>query len=167
MKKILLSLLLLGGCLGGTYAQALFPDRCLGQWEGTMYIWSQGQLKDSVPVRMTVAVEKEKEVWTWRTEYLSPTRPMTKDYKLKLNDAAKRSYITDEGDGILLNDYEFGNKMYSAFEVQGTYLTANYEIVGDQLIFEVNSGRKIEAVTNGVTSYTVSSLQRVVYRRKK
>lgn len=167
MKKTTLFLFLF--CLAslGSRAQDYFPDRCLGQWEGVMYIWNQGQVKDSIPVRMTVAVEKEKQVWTWRTEYLSPTRPMIKDYKLKLNDAAKRNYITDEGDGILLYDYEFGNKLYSTFEVQGSYLTASYEIAGDQLIFEVSSGRKIEAVTNGVTSYTVNNLQRVVYRRKR
>ncbi len=148
-------------------AQPLFPDRCTGIWEGTMYLWNGGQVKDSLPVRMTIIKQKDSAVWSWKTEYLSPTRPMTKDYLLKLSDPAKRVYITDEGDGILLYDYEFGNKLYSAFAVQGAYLTACYEIKGEELVFEVSSGKQLEAVTNGVTSYSVNNLQRVVYHRKR
>lgn len=132
-----------------------------------MYIWSGGQVKDSIPVRMTILKQKDSAIWSWKTEYLSPTRPMTKDYQLKLTDAVKRTYITDEGDGILLHDYEFGNKLYSVFAVQGTFLTASYEIKGEELVFEVSSGKPIEAITNGVTSYTVNNLQRVVYKRKR
>ena len=42
-------------------------------------------------------------------------------------------------------------------------LTSSYELQGDQLIFEVTSGRKIED-KNEVTNYSVLNLQRVVFK---
>ncbi len=43
-------------------------------------------------------------------------------------------------------------------------LTSSYELHGDELIFEVTSGKKIED-RKEVTNYSVLSLQRVVFRR--
>ena len=124
-------------------AQAHFPDQCIGTWEGMMHIYSQGQLRDSVKIRFTVAKLDEPNSWTWKKEYRSPTRPMTKDYILRLNDEATKRYVTDEQNDIYLNEYLFDNKLYSIFETGGYLLTSSYELRGDQLIFEVTSGTKV------------------------
>ena len=63
------------------FSQELFPNRCLGQWQGTMHLYYEGILRDSVPVRFTVA-PIDSVSWTWRMEYLSDKLPMTKDYVL-------------------------------------------------------------------------------------
>ncbi len=148
--------------------QTSFPDRCVGTWTGTMYIYRQGVLQDSVTVVLTVSRQTDIGSWTWKTEYLSKTRPMTKDYVLRVKDEKKGIYITDEGGGIELNDYLFGNKLYSAFETHDVLLTSSYELIGDQLIFEVCSGKKppITTPVPEVIHYPVSNLQRVVFRRK-
>ena len=148
-----------------TSAQELFPDKCIGNWEGTMYIYGTGVLRDSVPVRMTIARINDT-AWTWKTNYLSPTRPMVKDYVFRLVDRAKHQYVTDEGDGILLAESVFGAKAYSVFETQGILLTATYERRDDLLIFEVTSGKKNQAAGE-VLSHPVTSLQSAILRKTK
>ena len=51
------------------------------------------------------------------------------------------------------------------FETQGIFLTSSYELIGDQLIFEVSSGKKLEEENKAVTNYSVTSLQRVIFKK--
>ena len=163
MKYLLAALCSLATFLAN--AQLLFPEKCIGQWEGMMRISANGAVRDSVKVVFTVAPISN-DSWTWRMEYLSPKQPMVKDYVLKLKDKDKHIYGTDEGDGIELMDYAFGNKLYSVFEIPGVLLTASYELINpNQLVFEVTSGKKTEATGKDIHNYSVSSVQRVVLRK--
>lgn len=146
-----------------TYAQS-FPDRAIGTWEGMMYIHKDGAIRDSVAIRLTVTKGTTPGTWPWKTEYLSPTMPMTKDYTLRLTDAAKQTYVTDEGGGIELADYLFGDKLYCVFETHGVTLTSSYEFRDGNLIFEVTSGKKLPGGTE-VINYSVTNLQRAVLKR--
>ncbi|MEM8889071.1 MAG: hypothetical protein AAGD28_13890 [Bacteroidota bacterium] len=150
----------------GLYAQESFPERCEGLWEGTMYISAKGQIRDSVGIIFTVEKMDGEDAWVWRTQYLSEKFPMTKDYILRLHDKENQVYLTDEGDDIVLYDYLFGNKLYSVFETGGFLLTASYELRGEELIFEVTSGKVQEEKVKDISNYTVSNVQRVVLRRK-
>jgi hypothetical protein len=141
-----------------------FPDRLAGTWSGVMFMYKDGKIRDSVQVRFTVKPGSVPDTWSWKTEYLSEKMPMTKDYTLKLQDAAARVYAVDEGDGVVLYDYLFGDKLYGIFETQEVMLTSSYELRGAELIFEVTSGRKT-AGSNSVTNYAVQHLQRAVLRR--
>ncbi len=142
-----------------------FPDKCVGSWKGMMHISSQGSLKDSVNVILTVAKGSSPNEWIWKTEYLSKKLPMTKDYVLRLKDGGKNIYVTDEKNGIELMDYLFNNKLYSVFETQGVFLTSSYELRDKELIFEVTSGKKISATDQQVNSYSVDNLQRVIFKK--
>ena len=164
MKAMLFFCLLL--FTGFTEAQSLFPDKCIGRWEGMMHIAKNGVVRDSVAVLLTVAIHRDAGAWSWKMEYLSEKMPATKDYVLRLKDAGKNWYITDEGDGIELNDYVFGNKMYCVFETEGFLLTSSYELRADELIFEVSSGKKMAGKSNSLTNFSVDNLQRVVFKRK-
>jgi hypothetical protein len=46
-------------------------------------------------------------------------------------------------------------------------LTSNFELIGDQLIFEVSSGKKLEEENKTVTNYSITSLQRVIFKKIK
>jgi hypothetical protein len=142
-----------------------FPDRCIGKWNGTMQIFHRGTLKDSVKVILTVAKSNQANEWIWKTEYLSEKLPMTKDYMLRLKDAEKNIYVTDEKNGIELMDYLFNNKLYSIFETQEILLTSTYELRGKQLIFEVTSGRKTGTTGESVGNFSVDNLQRVTFNK--
>lgn len=145
-------------------AQTLFAERCIGKWQGIMYIYGKGQLKDSVPVELLVEKTATPNTWTWKTSYLSKTMPAVKDYKLILKDSATQTYVTDENDGIELMDYHFINKLYSIFETHDVVLTSSYELQGNYLTFEVTSGKKLDGMKE-VTNYSVQNLQRVVFKK--
>ncbi|MFN8353762.1 MAG: hypothetical protein U0Y10_04940 [Spirosomataceae bacterium] len=164
MKKYVLGVLLLSSVSVVAQHQHSFVEACMGTWKGTMYIYNKGVLRDSVAVRLTVAKTDQPEVWTWKTEYLSEKMPMTKDYLLRVRDAVKKQYVTDEGGGVELLEYVFGNKMYCVFETNQVVLTSSYELrSANELIFEVTSGKKQE--TSPVVNYSVDNLQRVVFRK--
>jgi len=92
---------------------------------------------------------------------------MTKDYALKTNNNAPTIFVLDEGDGVELLYYNFGNKLYSFFETEGNFLSSTYELTGEQLIFEVTSGKKLENTHTQVTNYSVDVLQRIVMKKNK
>ena len=144
--------------------QTSFPEKCLGIWTGTMHIYNRGSLVDSVFIKLNVTRTNAPDTFVWKTEYLSEKFPLIKDYKLVISDAGKGVFMTDEGDGIILMDYLFENKLYSVFETQGILLTSTYEWLGNQIIFEVTSGKELET-TYGVKSYSVLKLQKAVLRK--
>ena len=163
MKFFLISLIVSTICLQ-IWAQTLFPEKCLGTWHGMMRIYQYGQQRDSVPVVLTVkAISPDS--WSWKTEYRSAKMPMTKDYSIRVKDREKLIFVTDEGDGIELTDYQTGDKLYSVFETSGILLTASYELRGASLIFEVTSGKKEDSQNKEVISYSTSNVQRVVFTR--
>jgi hypothetical protein len=167
MKKLFILILLNLCFISINFAQTNFADKCLGIWKGTMFVYNRGELKDKVDVQLTVVKTAKDGDYTWKTEYFSKTRPMTKDYILRVKDLAKGIYITDEGGGVELINYLFENKLYNVFEVRGVTLTATYELKSKkELVFEVTSGKKIDEV-KGITNYSVDSLQRIVFKKSK
>lgn len=148
-------------------AQSDFITKCIGKWHGTMHIYSSGKLRDSVKVELTIAKTDTPNLYTWKTEYKSEKMPMVKDYKMKLSETKPNCFITDEGDGIELENYLFHNKLYSVFETEGIVLTSSYEFISEKLVFEVTSGKKTESKNKNVTNYSVLNLQRVVFSRDK
>lgn len=165
MKKrnfLLLPLVLVLVSLHTAWSQS-FPDRVIGQWTGIMHMYKDGNVRDSVKIRLTVVRGATANTWSWKTEYLSEKMPMTKDYTLKQGESSS-TYLLDEGGGIVLQDYQFGNKLYSVFETHDVLLTSTYELRGEELVFEVTSGKKIPGGTE-VINFTVQFLQRAVLRR--
>lgn len=166
MKKNSLLIFFMMVSIMKVHAQS-FPDQCVGTWQGSMQIFSRGTLKDSVKVVLTVAKTNQPNEWSWKTEYLSEKFPMTKDYVLRLKDAEKNIYVTDEKNGIELMDYLFNNKLYCIFETQDIFLTSSYELRGKELIFEVTSGKKNSTADQPVMNYSIDNLQRVVFRKSR
>jgi hypothetical protein len=164
MKKIFSIALILIASLSN--AQTLFPNKCIGNWKGTMHIYSKGVLKDTVTVLLTIKKQTDTS-WMWKTEYISTKMPITKNYVLRLKDKANNIYATDEGDGIELKDYLFENKLYSVFETQGIMLTSFYELRGKELYFEVTSGKKIVEDAKEVINYAVNNVQMIVFKKIK
>jgi hypothetical protein len=148
-----------------TEAQDQFPDRCIGVWEGTMYIYSKGVLRDSVRVRRTIR-RIDSVSWTWRTEYLSEKMPATKDYVLRRCDASSNEFVVDEGGGVEIPGYLTGNRLYSVFETSGFLLTAAEELTPEGLLFEVVSARRSGKPDAPVGTFQVGAVQRVLLVRR-
>jgi len=140
-----------------------------GKYEGMMLIYKQQKNVDSLPVLLTINNILPDSVWQWKTEYLSTKMPVTKNYQLSVADRSKGMYLTDEGDGVILFNYLFGNKMYCQFETAGLLLTSTYEFINDnEIIFEVTAGKKITRKnTDEIVNYQVNTLQKTNFKRKK
>lgn len=151
-----------------TQAQTLFPEKVTGQWEGMLHIYKHSLVVDSVKIVFEVKPTANKNEWVWRTNYLSPSKPMVKDYLLRLTDSIKQQYVTDEGGGLLLYAYYFDDKLYCIFETGGITLTSIYQLNNNnELIFEVMAGKKKATDSLGITNYSVDNLQKVYLRRIK
>ncbi len=137
-----------------------------GEWRGMMQMYKNGQTTDSVEVLLTIKSINDS-ILTWRTEYKSVNQPMTKDYTMKSVDVSKGVYATDEGGGLLLETYLIDNSLYNVFEVEGIMLTATYRLMGNEIVFEVTSGKKVNIVAGGVTNFSVNYLQKVHFKRKE
>lgn len=138
-----------------------FGKECLGTWKGTMHMYSQGRLRDSVSVVLEVTQQNDS-VFGWKMDYLSEKMPVTKDYRLIHK--GRNHYQTDEGDGIILDGYLFGKRLISVFETGGILLTSAYELRKDELYFEVTSSNK-EKSDSEVQSYQVGFLQNILFKR--
>ena len=138
-----------------------FGKECIGTWKGTMHIYSQGKLVDSVSVVLEVKPQNDS-VFGWKMDYLSEKIPLTKDYRLIYK--GQNHYQTDEGDGIKLDGYLFGKRLISVFETEGVLLTSAYELRTNELYFEVTSSNKGKS-DSGVQSYQIGFLQNVLFKR--
>ncbi len=163
--RSLLTLLLLFTASFFIHAQESFPEKCLGTWEGTLYIYKAGQLKDSVQVNLEVERTGDPNAFTWVTTYASEQYPMVKDYIFRVQEPSSQTYIMDEGDDTALLMYGFDNKVYSLFETENTMLSSTYELKRDTLYFEVNSAGQ-QATGPVVTSFEIGYLQKAVFTRK-
>lgn len=150
-----------------SFSQTSFPQACIGEWEGMMMLYKDGEINDSVAVVFTVEEQIADSIYTWRTAYRSPKYSVEKDYILKRLDKENKSWLIDECNGIEIPAYRFENKLYSMFGVQGKLLTSAYSLISNgSLIFEVTSGKKIET-KGGVSNYTITVVQKAVLKRKK
>ena len=153
-------------------AQEPFTKKSLGVWKGQMHMFAKGFLYDSIEVKLFVKETADSSTVTWRKEYYDKDTTRVKDYKLRHEPYSKPNpkrniYTLDEGDGIELPIYRFGNKLYSVFDTEGIMLTSSYQFQNDStLIFEVSSGEKIEGSSSEVNSYTIDYLQRIVFHKE-
>ncbi len=140
-----------------------FGKECLGTWKGTMHMYSQGKLRDSIAVILEVKQQNDS-VFGWKMDYLSEKMPVTKDYRLIYK--GRNHYQTDEGDGILLDGYLFNKQLFFVFQVKNIFMTSSYELRKDELYFEVTSSSKEESESDPeIQSYQVGFLQNVLFKR--
>lgn len=141
-----------------------FADRCAGKWKGVMDIYLKNKKINEVAVILDVS-KKNDSTWKWTTSYLSKDKPLVKDYNL-IAQPGSNIFKTDEGDGVVLLNYLFNNKLYSVFETHGVMLTSFYEMIDDStLLFEVTSGSKMNN-EGEVINYSVNNLQRVIFKKE-
>ena len=126
-----------------------FPQAWVGNWSGELSIYNAKGLQQKIPMGLEIQPTAQKEVFTWALIYGEDKEKGRRDYELNIKDAEKGWYVIDEKNSILLDCYLFHNKLYSRFEVMGNMLLCTYEKQGDQIIFEVISGKQEAVSTTG------------------
>lgn len=170
-------------------APARFPADWLGHWSGPATLFSAAGERAFL-MELVIAPTDDPARFTWTIIYDAPSAtkrdpgaPPTRQerpYALIINDAANGEFTIDEGNSIRLPARLLGGTLWSLFTIQGSRLTASYELrdrgtPSERLVVEIVSSQdgKNEISTGGeggvppVTGITPSSLQRAVMTRVK
>ena len=162
MRRILILILSLAPILG--QAQSAFPGSWEGVWEGTLLIYRQNQLVDSVEMNLTIEPTDADSVWIWTTKYETTDPEVIKDYRLIIVNPEAGEYVVDEQNGIRLQSTLMGNQLVSMFRVGEMWLYTRYEKEEEELLFEVTYGDLSEGKAE-VISDLVKGTQRTRMRK--
>jgi len=129
------------------FSQQKFPDSWLGNWKGDLEIYApDGTVKQNVPMELHISKLKEEKKWQWKIVYNNSD---VRNYELVETDASKGNYHIDEKNNILIDVAVFGNKTFSSFEVQGFTIFDTHTLIGDTIVFELNTSQSKDTRTSG------------------
>ncbi len=177
MKRILtvavLSLISSVALLSQEGSDPVFPDDFFGIYKGQLEINSktgQNTIDMEFHLQPTDSVGK----YVYKLVYIAEGNRQERDYNLIEQNMETGEYIVDENNGIILDDKVLDNKLYSVFEVNGSFLMTLMTFGEDHMVFEIIfSSKKDKRVTypdsdpdTEVISYPVSTIQRAVLQKQ-
>ncbi|MCB0661496.1 MAG: hypothetical protein KDC24_02055 [Saprospiraceae bacterium] len=178
MKKVItFTLLLLATASFSLNAQdqTSFPKSWQGEWKGTLEIFGPQGKVNEVAMELHI-LPTDSADFTWIIYYGEDKVIGKRDYLIRLVDEKSARFEVDEQNSIFLDAYLLGGKLVELFEVQSNILVATTEKVGEELIFEIISGRLNDPRTTGgevqgeetipeVKSFPVNVRQKAVLKR--
>lgn len=135
-----------------------------GNWKGTLLIYNQDKLSDSANVTFTVK-EVNDTCYTWKLSFESVKYNIEKDYLLTWNEKSNFEYFIDEKDGIVLPAYFIDNTLYSDFTYEDTFLSATYQLIGDQIFYEVRS-TKMTKEDKPISLLKTTNTQKIIFHKE-
>ena len=174
--KILLFLVILSNAVAVKTQVPSFPSDWLGNWKGTLLIYSQSS--DVLMVDMSLTIkEKGDHRYTWQLHYgaLDDTAGI-RHYSLQLDTSANQWQI-DEHNGIILSGYCFEDTFISAYTVAENHITVRYRLNENQIEFTLTSTSLHDGILTGdkvqnqdtipsVVAYSIPVMQRAILYRQ-
>lgn len=166
--KIVLKLIFLFTLVTGfnSFSQQKFPESWLGSWKGNLEIYApDGSVKQNFPMEIHISKLEEEKKWQWKIVYNTTD---IRNYELVEIDASKGKYYIDEKNNILIDVTVFGNKTFSSFEVQGFTIFDTHTLIGNSIIFELNTSQSKDTRTSGDGTEeipTVKSFPQIGYQK--
>jgi len=176
MKKILLFTVCFMMCFcafAQKKAEKTFPQSWEGIWKGDLQMFNRAGGVTSIPMELHI-VPDSNNTWKWTIIYAPTGKPQDiRPYTLRVIDAKKGHYVTDENNSIVLDAFYVGGTFWSWFEVEGTRLLVMERLEGKNLIMEiVFSDAKVLNVTGGkdaetppASSFEVKGAHKAVLKR--
>ena len=157
-------------------AQGGFPESWTGKWGGTLEIYNAKGLARELPMQLHILPIDSTNRYSWGIIYGEDVEKGLRDYELMPVDTSMGHYQVDEKNGIILDAFLLGDKLFERFEVMGSLLLTTTELRGDQLHWEIISGSLEPILTTGggehegeeippVNGYSIVVLQRAVLSR--
>ena len=153
-----------------------FPQSWVGTWAGTLKIYNQEGIKQSLPMQLQIQPIKGTPNYDWWIIYGEDKEAGKRAYELQPKDPEKGIWVVDEKNTIALECYFHQNKLYSRYLVANNFILVTNEVHGDEMIFEViaGSGDPV-SITGGqmveeeeipeVKTFPVGTMQRATLRR--
>lgn len=145
------------------------PTDWHGTWTGTMVIHGNAKPTE-VDMELAIAPIERSDELTWRVIYGTGAKKSVRDYKLVPDEKTSGRFRIDEQNGIVLSARLVGAVLFSEFDVNGSWLTARYELRDGGMRLEITSASK-EAKKTGpqesVQGYRVETVQIAELKKKK
>jgi hypothetical protein len=155
-----------------------FPASWVGDWSGTLEIYTAKGLAQSVPMTVVIhPIDSSTEGrYTFGLIYGAKDQDW-RPYELVPVDPGKGLWKVDEKNSIAMESYLYGSKLLCLFTVQGSRILCTYEKTGpDTMVFEIMAGPEAAVSTTGntehlgekipeVNTYPFSAFQRAVLKR--
>lgn len=139
-------------CLGlhGQTNDQTFPEGWIGDWTGDLVISTTAGEVQRIPMGLSIQPITDS-TYTYSILYGENTPENQRPYLLKTLNASQGLYQVDENNGIVLDEYFIGGKLYSRFEVMGTLLLSTVEKQDSILLYEIIAGSATPSTTTGDT----------------
>jgi len=155
-------------------AQKEFPDSWTGTWKGELSWYTQGsRTPQAVAMEIRIApVQDSTDQFHWEMVYANDYDAI-RSYVLKAVNKSRGKWLIDEKNGILLEQFLYGDMLTGVFTVQQATIVNNYRVEQDMMTVEFISYKAEPSLKSGgqsedippVESYTVNSYQRAVLNR--
>lgn len=162
-------------CCSAAHTQTpSFPQSWEGKWTGTLHWYKTGSdTAQQINMELHILPGDSTHTWQWKIIYQT-AQPDQRPYTLKLKDAAKKHWIIDEHNGIILDQFLVGNKLCGSFSVGNAIINNCYQLQNNTLVVEFYTmGLKALNTTGlgtdaspSVNNYAVYGYQHAVLRRQ-
>ncbi len=157
-----------------------FPDDWMGTYEGDMYVFSVNGNIDTVDLTFTLAPTEKENAWKYIMSYESEKYGNSvKDYLIVKPDTLPANvYVTDEQNGIFIEEVLLDNTFYGSFSVGNSRLFSTLRKREGYIEWEITSTRNESTLASGtepdesgraflVNSYAPFTTQKAVLYRKR
>lgn len=152
------------------------PHDWLGSYQGTMEIYNQKGLQQTIGVSFDLQVMSRENYWSYNMSYIDLENNnvvSTKSYKILYKEDSKTFWM-DEGDSLLIEMSFLGNCFYDHFELSGMFFNSSLCQQEKNLMFEITGGQSkpsyespfIEEAEGSVQTMRIDFLQRVLLKPK-
>lgn len=148
----------------------VFPQSWQGRWKGTLSWYKTGaDTARQVNMELHILPGDSANTWSWKIIYQAPQTDQ-RPYTLQLKDAAKKHWVIDEHNGIILDQFFVADKLCGSFSVGSSIINNCYQLQGDSLIIEfytmglqpLNTTGKGTEESPAVNNYAIHAYQKAV-----
>lgn len=128
-----------------------FPDDWMGTYKGQMYIFFVNGSVDTVGLTFTLAPAEQENAWKYVMSYESEKYGNSvKDYRIiKPDTLPPNTYLTDERNGIFIEEVLLDNTFYSCFSVGNSRLFGMLRKREGHIEWEIVSTRNKSTLASG------------------
>ncbi|HHB51656.1 MAG TPA: hypothetical protein ENK75_01225 [Saprospiraceae bacterium] len=157
------------------YAQDHFPESWIGNYKGTLAIYTIDSVAVRVPMALKIQPTAKDSIYNWTIIYTFKNGEKdVRSYQLLVVDNKKGMYKIDEKNSIVIDTFYLNDVVTSFFNVMDNFIIATYKKNKDaDIIFEIIAAKSKEISSTGgqktdndsipeVLSYSVNGRQKAI-----
>lgn len=159
----------------------LFPQTWVGKWRGSLNVWTMPNRYQRIPMVIEIKPTADTSRYSLITSFGADTLKGGANYEIVRVNPQRGIYQIDQKNSVKMDAFFIGNRLVCEFVAGGVRFITSYERQGENMIFEVISGRDAYTSTSGggkapnaapdakplpvVQSFPMSAWQRAILTR--